>query len=298
MARVVSRCLEKLPGSRYRTARELYDELNTLRTELQSDALPREDPADVASVAVMPFTDMSPAKDHDWFCEGMAEELINGLSGVAGLRVAARASAFQLKGQDIRQIGELLNVRTVLDGSVRTAGTKLRVTAQLNNTSDGYQVWSKRYDRDMDDVFAVQDDIASDIVGALEVELGGAEAPRVTRQTDNVEAYHLYLRGRHHFFRRTRQEMEKSQECFRQALEKDPNYALALDGAGRRLLAQRFLRADSGARGSDALKGDRAAGPGGRRRVVRSSRHAGGSSRATTTASGTRPCSRPCARSS
>ena len=172
---------------------------------------------------------MSPRKDQDYFCDGMAEELINGLSGIDGLRVAARASTFQLKGEDIRKIGNLLNVRSVLDGSVRTAGTRMRVTAQLNNVSDGYQLWSKRYDRDMDDVFAVQDAIASDIIGALQVELG-SRTPARARHTDNVEAYHLYLKGRHHFFRRTPEEMARSKEFFQQALVKDPNYALALAG--------------------------------------------------------------------
>ena len=173
---------------------------------------------------------MSPAKDQDYFCEGMAEEVINGLSGIDGLRVAARASAFQLKGKDVRTIGEVLHVTSVLDGSVRTAGRRLRVTAQLNNASDGYQLWSKRYDRDMDDVFAVQDDIAADIITALQVELAGSQARAHTRHTDNIEAYHLYLRGRHVFFRRTPGAMAQSKLFFEQALAKDPRYTLALTG--------------------------------------------------------------------
>jgi len=225
---VIGRALTKDKAQRYASATDLV-------ASLRSRPGPRPAPMaaiapEVASIAVLPFTDMSPARDQDYFCEGMAEELINGLSGIGGLRVAARASAFLLKGEDIRKIGELLNVTSVLDGSVRTAGSRLRVTAQLNNASDGYQLWSKRYDRDMDDVFAVQDDIASDIVKALQVELAGSQPQAQSRHTDNLEAYHLYLRGRHSFFRRTPDTMAQSKVFFEQALAKDPRYALALAG--------------------------------------------------------------------
>ena len=236
IGQAIALCLQKVPADRHASARALHAELGSLQSG-EVSVVRAEEPAvveaDVASVAVLPFTDMSPQKDHDWFCEGMAEELINGLSGVEGLHVAARASAFQVKGQDIRQIGELLGVKSVLDGSVRTAGTRMRVTTQLNNTADGFQLWSKRYDRDMDDVFAVQDEISADIVDALQVELGGvatpSPAPRA-RHTDNVEAYHLYLKGRQQFFRRTPEAMRQSRELFEAALAEDPNYALALGG--------------------------------------------------------------------
>ena len=175
---VVTRALSKETTQRYQSVTEVLAEL---RNATVTPAVTTETAGqpDVPSIAVLPFTDMSPARDHDYFCEGMAEELINGLSGIDGLRVAARASAFQLKGKDVRTIGEALQVRSVLDGSVRTAGSRLRVTAQLNNVSDGYQLWSKRYDRNMDDVFAVQDDFASDIVEALQVELAGNQ-PRAS----------------------------------------------------------------------------------------------------------------------
>ena len=223
---VVTQALSKDTGRRYQSVADLLADLrNATGAAPQSTG-----PTDVPSIAVLPFTDMSPARDHDYFCEGMAEELINGLSGIDGLRVAARASAFQLKGKDVRTVGEVLQVTSVLDGSVRTAGSRLRVTAQLNNASDGYQLWSKRYDRDMDDVFAVQDDIASDIIDALQVELAGSQPRAHTRHTDNVEAYHLYLKGRHTFFRRTPDAMAQSKLFFEQALVVDPRYALALTG--------------------------------------------------------------------
>jgi TolB-like protein len=128
------------------------------------------------SIAVLPFADMSPAHDQDYFCEGMADEIISSLARVAGLRVVARTSAFRFKGRtdDIRDIARALNVDTVLEGSVRTAGTRMRVTAQLINADDGYQLWSERFDRDTTDVFAVQDDIARTVSRVLTDTLAGA----------------------------------------------------------------------------------------------------------------------------
>jgi TolB-like protein len=182
---VVTRALSKDAARRYQSVADLLADLRNATGAVAAESTGHPD---VPSIAVLPFTDMSPARDQEYFCEGMAEELINGLSGVDGLRVAARASAFQLKGKDVRTVGEVLQVSSALDGSVRTAGSRLRVTAQLNNASDGYQLWSKRYDRDMDDVFAVQDDIASDIIEALQVELAGSQPRARTQHTDNVEA--------------------------------------------------------------------------------------------------------------
>src|SRR5262249_17256477 len=125
------------------------------------------------SVAVLPFADMSPEKDQDYFTEGIAEEIINALSKIQALRVASRSSAFAFKGknQDIREVGDKLGVSTVLEGSVRKAGNRLRITAQLVNVSDGYHLWSDRYDRQLEDVFAVQDEIAENIARALRVVL-------------------------------------------------------------------------------------------------------------------------------
>ena len=181
---------------------------------------------------MLPFTDMSPGKDQAYFCEGMAEEIINALTGVAGLRVAARSSAFRFKAgeRDLREIGRALDVSLILEGSVRTAGNRLRVTAQLNEAQSGYQIWSRRYDRGVDDVFATQDEIAADLVQALKPDLGSAAAPLVVRHTENQEAYHLYLRGRHYWYARSPGALQKALRYFEEATEKDPDYALPYVG--------------------------------------------------------------------
>ena len=160
----------------------------------------------------------------------MAEEIINALTALEGLHVASRTSAFLAKAKnfDIAEIGTRLKVGTVLEGSVRKAGNRLRVTAQLINVSDGYHVWSERYDRDMDDVFAVQDEITEAVVGKLKVKLLGEKvAPVTKRPTDNLEAYNLFLKGRHHFERFAGPALEQSLECFSQALAVEPSYAQA-----------------------------------------------------------------------
>jgi serine/threonine-protein kinase len=232
MASILRRCLEKKPEERFQSARDLgfaleaVSDVDTPRGAATSATV--SEPA--ASIAVLPFTNMSPDKDQDYFCEGMAEELINALHGIEGLRVASRTSAFQFreKAQDIRQIGEALNVKSVLEGSVRTAGKRLRVAAQLTNVEDGYQLWSERYDREMEDVFAIQDEITARIVEALRARLTigeGAEPRR--RRTDDVEAYHLYLKGRHNWYKRDPGALQKAADFFEKAVETDPSYALA-----------------------------------------------------------------------
>ncbi|MGH9371505.1 MAG: protein kinase domain-containing protein, partial [Vicinamibacterales bacterium] len=179
----------------------------------------------VPSVAVLSFSDMSPAKDHEFFCDGMAEELINALTQIPGLRIAARTSAFQFKGKirDVRVIGDALNVATVVDGSVRKNGNRLRLTLELISTSDGFVLWSERFDGDLDDVFALQDEITRSVVAALRGRLV-ADKPRTSgapRRT-NVEAYRLYLEGRYHWNNRTEEELNKSVTCFERAIEVDP----------------------------------------------------------------------------
>ncbi|MFQ5799358.1 MAG: tetratricopeptide repeat protein, partial [Bacteroidota bacterium] len=190
-------------------------------------------PVEDKSIAVLPFADMSPAKDQEYFCDGMADELINALAKLGGLHVAARTSAFQFKGKnvDVRTIGEKLNVSTVLEGSVRKAGNTLRITAQLINVADGYHLWSETYERQLEDVFAVQEEISRSIVNALKVKLvGGEDAPIVKRYTDDVEAYNLYLKGRYYWNKRTEEGLKKGLEYFQQAIERDPTYALAYAG--------------------------------------------------------------------
>jgi serine/threonine-protein kinase len=230
LERVIAKCLPKDPEARYPSMEDVVNDLRAARHRLESRTVSAvsESPP---SIAVLPFTDMSPEKDQDYFCEGMAEEIINALTKVEGLRVAARTSAFQFKGQaqDARHIGEALNVKTLLEGSVRTAGNRLRVTAQLINTEDGYHLWSERYDRQMEDVFDIQDEIAESIVGALRGKLvGDVEVVQEHRSPENLEAYHLYLRGR--YYRFSKYNLEKARQCYDESLEKDPQYAPALGG--------------------------------------------------------------------
>jgi TolB-like protein/Tfp pilus assembly protein PilF len=187
-----------------------------------------------ASVAVLPFTDMSAAKDQEWFCDGITEELISALAQIPGLRVAARSSAFQFKGQsrDIRHIGDALTVATVLDGSVRRDGNRLRITVELIGSADGYHLWSDRFDRDVDDVFAVQTEIAAAVAVALKGTLAGVRSPvaAVTSRSRDIEAYESYLEGRYHWNKRTEDELQKSVDCFERAIERDPGYAQAFAG--------------------------------------------------------------------
>jgi TolB-like protein/Flp pilus assembly protein TadD len=185
------------------------------------------------SIAVLPFADLSPEKDQEYFCDGMAEELMNALTKVRNLHVAARTSSFQFKGrsEDVREIGRQLHVTSVLEGSVRRAGDLLRVTAQLVNTEDGYHLWSETYERELKDVFAIQDEIARSIVDALKVQLDVKASPHlVTQATGSLEAYGLYLKGRYVFNKYRREDLGQSLTFYQQALEADPEYARAYAG--------------------------------------------------------------------
>jgi serine/threonine-protein kinase len=185
------------------------------------------------SIAVLPFVDMSPEQDQEYFGDGIAEEIINALTRIEDLRVVARTSSFALKGQDqhVSVIGPQLNVGTLLEGSVRKVGSQVRITAQLVDVANGYHLWSERYDREMEDVFAIQDDIAHAIVDTLKVKLVGDEDARIVRPgTADLEAYTLYLKGRYHWGRRTGDELEKGIELFREAIAIDDRYALAWAG--------------------------------------------------------------------
>jgi serine/threonine-protein kinase len=187
----------------------------------------------VPSIAVLPFLDMSPERDQEYFCEGMAEELINALTQLGGIKVSARTSSFQYAGpgHDVRDIGNDLGVETVLEGSVRKAGSRLRITAQLINVADGYHLWSESFDRDMEDVFAIQDEISLAIVEELKPELLGDEEARVAgRATANPEAYNLYLRGRWYWNKRTPPDLMRGIDYFERAIDIAPDYALAYAG--------------------------------------------------------------------
>ncbi len=182
------------------------------------------------SIAVLPFVDMSPQKDQEYFSDGLAEELLNDLAKIRDLRVAARTSSFQFKGktEDLRVVGEKLNVGNVLEGSVRKEGNKVRITAQLIKAADGFHLWSETYDRDLNDIFAVQEDIARAVTSALQVTLLGAPAAATHRT--NSEAYDLTLQGRYFLARRSRENIEKATTYFKQAIARDDAYAPAWAG--------------------------------------------------------------------
>jgi eukaryotic-like serine/threonine-protein kinase len=187
------------------------------------------------SIAVLPFVDLSPSKDHEYLCDGISETLINALTNIEGLWVPAQTSAFFFKGktQDIREIGQKLGVDNVLEGSVQVAGDNLRVTARISNVQDGRQVWSEIYNRKMADMFVIQDDIAKAIVTALKIRLLGEKgAPLIKNYTENLEAYSLYLQGRNFWNKRGAADLIKSIEYFEKAIGIDPNYALAYAGLG------------------------------------------------------------------
>jgi len=185
------------------------------------------------SIAVLPFADMSAEADNEYFCDGLAEELLNALSKIEALHVAARTSAFSFKGKntDIQDIGRKLNVATVLEGSVRKSGDRLRITAQLINVSNGYHVWSERYDRQLKDIFDIQDEISLAIVDALKVKLIGKEKAEVVKHhTENTEAYQLYLKGRFYANKWTADGIRMAIDFFNEAAEIDSSFALAYSG--------------------------------------------------------------------
>ena len=185
------------------------------------------------SIAVLPFVNMSADVENEYFCDGLAEELLNALAKIDDLKVAARTSAFSFKGKNtnVSEIGRMLGVKTVLEGSVRKAGDRVRITVQLVNASDGYQMWSERYDREMQDIFTLQDEITLAVVDALRLKLLGAEKQAVLRRhTNDPEAYQHYLRGRFFFFKRTPEGFMKAIEYFEKAIELDPEYVVAYSG--------------------------------------------------------------------
>ncbi len=232
---VVTRSLAREPAERFDSAALVARALGSPKMITPPTATAVAAPAShsTKSIAVLPFADMSPQRDQEYFCEGMAEELINALMKIEELQVASRTSAFGFKGkeQDVQEIGRQLNVGSVLGGSVRKAGNKLRITAQLINVADGYHVWSERYDRDMEDVFAIQDEIAQSIAKALRVVLSDKAKRAIEKApTANVEAYEFYLRGRQFFHQWRRKGVEHARRMFERAIQIDPDYALAHAG--------------------------------------------------------------------
>jgi TolB-like protein/Tfp pilus assembly protein PilF len=199
--------------------------------------LPKEEsvslPPGKPSIAVLPFTDLSPQEDQAYLCDGLAEELINRLTKVESLRVPARTSSFSFRGKDlgIQEIGQKLNVENVLEGSIRRAGNKLRITVQLVEVEDGYPIWSEQYERNLEDIFAIQDDISMAIVDNLKIELLGKEKVELVKSsTQDLEAFDLYLNGRYFWNKRTEESLNKAVDRFQQAIKRDPSYALAYAG--------------------------------------------------------------------
>lgn len=269
LERITFKALTKDADKRYQTAMELVDDLKALGKRIEFEAeLERSNPPSIPplattrifktkssepiemsnTIAVLPFVNMSRDEDGDYFSDGLAEELLNVLSKIRGLRVAARTSAFSFKGKQttIAEIGRTLKVASVLEGSIRIAGSRVRISVQLVKVSDGYQLWSETYDRTMDDIFAVQDDIARSVVKELRVRLLGEQfgtgasgellselAAAVRGRAADPEAQRLMLQGRYFLDRTTREDTSKAIEYFREALALDPDYALCWAELGR-----------------------------------------------------------------
>ncbi len=225
ISRAVSRALAKERADRFAS-------LGEFAAALRGEHVPAPG-RQAISIAVLPFANLSGDSEKEYLSDGISEEIINALTKIRGLQVAARTSSFAFKGthEDIRTVGHRLNVDSVLEGSVRTAGNRLRVSAQLINVADGYHLWSSRYDREMEDVFVIQDEIAENIVRALRGVLTKDEERAIAAaRTTNVEAYVHYLRGRQHFRRFQHKALEYARDMFLRAIELDPDYARAFAG--------------------------------------------------------------------
>ena len=236
LERIARRCLAKDPAQRFQSAEEIIGALTAAEAEPAAATTPTTAPR--SSIAVLPFADLSADHSLGYLCDGIAEEITSGLARLPGLRVAAHTSAFQFRGQagDVRRIGEALGSEAVLEGSVRGAGTRLRVVAHLINAADGYQIWTERFDREAGDVFALEDDIASAVVSALRGRFAGAAGGLASslagggllaRGTADVDAYTLYLKGRHQWNTRTEDSLRTAAALFQSAIDRDPAFAQA-----------------------------------------------------------------------
>ena len=225
---VVSGLTKKKVTDRYADMGALLSELRSIQKQItvkQDSIEEKREP----SIAVLAFTNMSADPEQEFFCDGISEEIINTLTQVRDLKVIARTSAFSFKGQnvDVREIGRKLDVEHLLEGSVRKAGDRLRITAQLVKVSDGFHIWSERFDREMDDVFAVQDEISLMVVDKLKIKLLRREENALLKHgTNNIEAYNLYLKGRYHLDLMTQRDLEIGLKYVNRSIETDPNFAL------------------------------------------------------------------------
>jgi serine/threonine protein kinase/Tfp pilus assembly protein PilF len=236
LEKIVQRCLAKQPSARYQTIPEVKSALEQVSQGMEAKSSKEPQP----SIAVLPFVNMSGDKEQEYFSDGLAEEIINALAQIPGLQVIARTSAFAFKGrqEDITKIAEALRVNTILEGSVRKAGNRIRITAQLIDATRGTHLWSERYDREMTDVFAIQDEISQVIADKLRVSQGRSP---VKRYTDNLDAYNLYLRGRYYYLMMTPDGFAKSKMYLEQAIAMDPDDALAWFGLAQTYWFSGFL---------------------------------------------------------
>ncbi|HET6348013.1 MAG TPA: protein kinase [Candidatus Krumholzibacteria bacterium] len=231
--RIITRALEKNVRRRYERTDELIHDLQDVHAALDSKAITRRIPvASRTALAVLPFEDMSESQDQGFLCNGIAEEIMRALGRIPELHVASRTSAFQFRNRtaDIREIGAQLNVNSVLEGSVRRVGNRVRISVQLVNVDDGYRLWYERYDRQMQDLFAIEDEIAEQVSRALEVALGTSVRVARTGSPDDAQAYELYLRGREFIHQHRRKGFETALQVFAQAIEINPHYARAHAG--------------------------------------------------------------------
>ena len=257
---IVRRCMKKDPDQRYQSMLDVKNDLEAVYyanrsgiMQMASGIFKAAVQKATPSIAVLPFLNMSSDKENEYFSDGLAEEIINALTRLENLRVAARTSAFAFRGtqDDVRKIGETLNVASVLEGSVRKSGNRVRISVQLISVADGNNLWSERFDREMTDVFEIQDEISAAIVGTLKVRFAsqsgsGTEPPKgqvplVKRYTENLDAYNLYLKGRFELYKMTREGLDASKHLFEQAIALDPNYALAHDGLAYCWYSEGFL---------------------------------------------------------
>jgi serine/threonine-protein kinase len=257
---VVMRCLRKDPDQRFQSMSDVKNTIEQIYFAGRSGILQfaagvwkRPVARVLPSIAVLPFLNLSSDKENEYFSDGLAEEIINALTSLENLRVAARTSAFVFRStqQDIRHIGETLHVANVLEGSVRKAGNRVRISVQLIDVAEGRNLWSERYDREMTGVFEIQDEISQAIVGKLKVKLASQSGsavdlthpatPLVKRYTENLEAYNLYLKGRFELYKMTREGLDASRRLFEEAIRLDPKYALAHDGLAYAWYQEAFL---------------------------------------------------------